>query len=192
MFQKVKVQPFAQGGPESEYTKLLTSYASGLVIKQLETTRKVKNIKEENNSYVVETSEGERTVTITKCACSFFTSICLPCRHIFALRAKLGKSLYDPTICDQRWTSTYYKCTQRILSNSQPTSSLVIVKSNPKTHVLSQHEKYRKALLLTSELASVASVASHIHFERRLKLIRELIDCWKCGEEVGLTDIDKG
>ena len=126
----------------------------------------MKNIKEENNDYVVETSEGERTVTITKCACSFFTSICLPCRHIFTLWAKLGKSLYDPTICDQRWTSTYYKSTQRIFSNSQPTSSLVIVKSNPKTHVLSQQEKYRKALLLTSELASVASVASHIHFER--------------------------
>ena len=128
----MKLQRSAQGSPESEYTKLLTSYASGLVIKQLETARKMKNIIEENNSYVVETSEGERTTTIAKCACSFFTSICLPCRHMLALRAKLGKSLYDPSICDQRWTSTYYKSTQQIFSNSQPTSSLVIVKSNLK------------------------------------------------------------
>lgn len=192
MFQKVKVQPFVQGSPESEYTKLLTSYASGLVIKQLEIAKKVKNIKEENDRYVVETSEGERTVSTTKCACTFFTSIYLPCRHIFALRAKLGKPLYDPTICDQRWTSSYYRSTQRIFSDSQASSSLVVVKSNPKTRTLSQHEKYRKALLLTSELASVASAASHIHFKRRLKLIQELIDFWKCGEEVGLTEIDKG
>ena len=181
-----------QGSPESEYTKLLTSYASGLVIKQLETAKKVKNIKEENDRYVVETSEGERTVSITKCACTFFTSICLPCRHIFALRARLGKPLYDPTICDQRWTSSYYRSTQQIFSNSQASSSLVVVKSNPKTRTLSQHEKYRRALLLTSELASVASAASYIHFKRRLKLIQERIDYWKCGEEVGLTEIDKG
>ena len=62
MFQKVKVQPYVQGSPENEYTKLLTSYASGLVIKQLETAKKVKNIKEESDRYVVETSEGERSV----------------------------------------------------------------------------------------------------------------------------------
>ena len=79
MFQKVKVKPFVQGSPENEYTKLLTLYASGLVIKQLEIAKKVKNIKEENDKYVVETSEGERTVSITKCACTFFTLICLPC-----------------------------------------------------------------------------------------------------------------
>jgi len=166
MFQKVKVQPFKQGSSENEYTKLLTSYASGLVIKQLEAAKKVKNIKTENDRYVVETSEGERTVGITKCSCTFFTSMCLPCRHIFALRTMLGKPLYDPTICDQRWTSTYYRSTQRIFSNSQANSSLVVVKSNPKTSTLSQHEKYRKALLLTTELASVASAASHIHFKR--------------------------
>ena len=57
---------------------------------------------------------------------------------------------------------------------------------------LSQHEKYCKALLLTSELASVASGASHIHFHRRMKLLKELIDHWKSGEEVGLVDLDLG
>ena len=54
MFQKTKVQPFAQGSPEGEYTKLLTpSYASALVLKQLELAKKVKEIKEENGRYVV-------------------------------------------------------------------------------------------------------------------------------------------
>ena len=56
---------------------------------------------------------------------------------------------------------------------------------------LSQHEKYCKALVLTSELASVASGASQFHFDRQLNLIQELIDHWKCGEEVGLVDLNE-
>ncbi|XP_065886150.1 zinc finger SWIM domain-containing protein 3-like isoform X3 [Dysidea avara] len=192
MFQKTKVQPFSQGSPESEYTKLLTLYASTLVLKQLELAKKVKEIKEDNGRYIVQTSEGERTVSLEKCACGFYSSICLPCRHIFALRIKLGKPLYDPTVCEQRWTTAYYKSTQRIFSTSQETASLSVVKSCNKRRVLSQHEKYRKAVVISSELASVASVAFHIHFKRRLKLLRDLTDYWKRGEEVGLIEINRG
>ena len=50
---------------------------------------------------------------------------------------------------------------------------------------------YRKATLVTSELASVASTASNFHFHRRMKLLNDLIDYWKSGE-VGLAEIDKG
>ena len=57
---------------------------------------------------------------------------------------------------------------------------------------LSQHEKYRKAVVLTSELASVASVASSIHFQRRIKLLKKLIDHWKNGEEVSLVEVGEG
>ena len=57
---------------------------------------------------------------------------------------------------------------------------------------LTQHEEYRKALLLTSELTSVASGASHVHFHHRMKLLEELIDYWKKGEEVGFVDLDEG
>ena len=40
MFQKVKVQPYEQGSPEMEYSKLLTSYASTFVIKQMKLAHK--------------------------------------------------------------------------------------------------------------------------------------------------------
>lgn len=46
--------------------------------------------------------------------------------------------------------------------------------------------------MLTTQLASVASEASHVHFHRRLKLLKELTDYWRNGEEVGLTEIDEG
>ena len=169
-----------------------TEYASTLVIKQLKLADKVKNIRE-NEDYLVETSEGERVVSCTGCGCIFHNSMLLPCRHMFALRIKLGEPLFDPNICDKRWTSAYYRSMQRLFSNSSSQPSVAVVEASSKhKRKLSQHEKYRKALLLTSELASVASGASHIHFHRRMKLLKELIEHWKCGEEVGLVDLDLG
>lgn len=105
MFQKVKVQPYEQGSPESEYSKLLMTYASTFVIKQLKLADKVKEIKEHAENYIVETSEGERVVSLTDCGCIFHKSMLLPCRHMFALRTKLGESLFEPNVCDKRWTS---------------------------------------------------------------------------------------
>ena len=79
----------------------------------------------------------------------------------------LGKPLYDPKICDNRWTFAYYQSTQRIFVSSSSSSSLAITVSKSKdVRKLSQHEKYRKAVVLTSELASVASVTSSVHFQR--------------------------
>ena len=44
---------------------------------------------------------------------------------------------------------------------------------------------------LTSELASVVSEYSGYHFDRKMKLLRELIDSWKFGQEVALVDVDE-
>ena len=55
---------------------------------------------------------------------------------------------------------------------------------------LSQHEKFYKASVLASELASVTSEASHLHFERRL--VPDLIKHWKNGDEVAVMKVDEG
>ena len=55
---------------------------------------------------------------------------------------------------------------------------------------LSQHQKFRKASLITAELASVASGASGVHFERRIKLLKELLASWKENEEVALVEVN--
>ena len=46
--------------------------------------------------------------------------------------------------------------------------------------------------MLTSELASIVSEASRVHFDRRIKLIKELLVYWKNGEEVALKELDYG
>ena len=55
---------------------------------------------------------------------------------------------------------------------------------------LSQHQKFRQASIVRDELASVASVASSIHFKRQMKLLKDLVDYWKNGEEVALVEVD--
>ena len=82
MFQKVKIHPFPASSPECGYSKLLTSYALSFVLKQMKLAEKVK---ESGNDYIVPTSEGEQTVSLSHCTCVFNTAMSLPCRHMFAL-----------------------------------------------------------------------------------------------------------
>ena len=176
MFQKVVAHPFPNGSAESNYLKCLTSYAASYVIKQLELTPKVNEIEEKDGQYVIHTSQTEVVLNLTNCSCIFRNSMLLPCRHMFALRLKLGETLFDPSLCDRRWTYAYYRATQKIFINSSIEPSFDTVESSSKgKHKLSQHEKYRKASLLTSELASVASGASHVHFDLRLQVLKDLI-----------------
>ena len=155
IFQRVKVFPFKDDSPENDYSKLLTSYAAEFVHKQLKLTGKVKE-----GQYMVDTSEGSKVVTSTTCGCIFHMSMLLPCRHIFALRCKNDETLFDPVLCDKRWTTTYYRSTQRLFltSSSQPAVQ-VMTYSKQHRKKLSQHQKFRKASILTTELASVASEA---------------------------------
>ena len=71
----------------------------------------------------------------------------------------------------------------RLFSSSRPTPELMIREcSSSKHRKLSQHEKFRKAAVLTSELASVISVSSNVYFQRRIyrgvsrKLSREVLN----------------
>ena len=32
----------------------------------------------------------------------------LPCRHIFAARVETGIDMFDTTLCDERWSASYY------------------------------------------------------------------------------------
>ena len=194
-FQKVKVYPFQVDSPETEYSKILTPYAFSFVHNQIKLISKVKEIKEQaSGTFTVATSEGEKVVSINDCECMFYTSMSLPCRHILALRSKLDEPLFDATLCNHRWTTSYYKETQRLFSsyNSSTQSSLVTTASKQHRRKLSQHEKFRKASILTSELASVASEASNVHFDRRIALLKDLITYWRNGEEVSLMEVEYG
>ena len=114
----------------------------------------------------------------------------LPCGHVMALRKKLNEPVYDESLCDVQWTVNYYRSTQRLFIDNSKNSSVVVTATKDHKRKLSQHEKFRKASLLTTEIASIASCASNVHYNRRIKLLQNLLYHWKNGEEVTLMEID--
>ena len=115
----------------------------------------------------------------------------LPCRHIFALRHKLDQPLFDVTLCDKRWSATYYQSTHRMFSEHSADVPVVTVTSAKHRKALSQHQKFCESSLITTELASLTSMASNIHYERRLELLKKLAEFWKNGQMFGLTEISQ-
>ena len=141
---------------------------------------KVKKIREDGDEYRVTTSEGEKLVSLGNCMRLHVSHLNAPCCHMLALCPQVGESLYDPTLCDEWWTYGYYRSTERLFADKSPhSSSLLVTTVTKSSRPLSQHEKYCKALLLSSELASVASAASNVHFERRIELLSRLTDHWR-------------
>ena len=127
--------------------------------------------------------------SLTVNACFILQCHCLAA--ISALCSKLEEPLFDPNLCNQHWTSTYYKETQRLFTSyNSSTQSLVTTASKQHRRKLSQHEKFRKASIVTSELASIASEASNVYFDRRIALLKDLIAYWRNGDEVTLMEVD--
>ena len=105
---------------------------------------------------------------------------------MFALQSKLGQPLYQADICDKRWTTAYYKSNQRLFSTQNSNPSLFSQSNSRKQRNLSHHEKYRQAVVTTSQLASITSM---VHFHCRISVLKELLDYWKCGEEVEVEEV---
>ena len=85
----------------------------------------------------------------------------------------------------------YYRSTQRLSSvYSAQLSVQLVTSSKEHRRKLSQHQKFRKASIVTAELASITSGASNVHFERCIKVLKELVSCWKDGEEVALVEVN--
>ena len=125
------------------YMKYLTHYAYQFVAKQLSLKDKVTLPEQmEEESFEVMSSEGEIKVTSSSCTCSSWLSMRLPCRHILAVRSMLNLDVYDITLCDERWSSDYYKASQRVFQDEemqQEFSSLGVIElPAPSRRTLSQ------------------------------------------------------
>jgi len=114
MIHKTPVRPWNNGSPESNYTMLLTPYAVNYVVQQLQRSKAITHIVSEEGKYYIQAEKKMETVTVYSCSCIFYLSMRLPCRHMFALRTRLGQALYEPSTCDKRWTREYYKATQSL------------------------------------------------------------------------------
>ena len=106
----------------------------------------------------------------SSCSCAFRSSHRLPCRHIFARRQMSGKSSFDATLADKRWTAGY---------SIEPTSAVntVRVSETVSTPALTAHQKYRQAMAIATDLANRVSEVGMSQFSERLNVLRV---CWHC------------
>ena len=121
---------------DRQYEALLTPHAYGLVLAQVARRDAVKL---PADGTPVLSPEGPLFVTDSSCSCVFHSSHRLPCCHIFAHRQMSGKSSFDATLADKRWTAGY---------SLEPTSAVNTVRvsetvSTPQV-ALTAHQKYRQ------------------------------------------------
>ena len=92
-----------------QFAQILTPYALEFVLKQLSFRKKVEIVEDKEAYSIVSSSAGNLTVTVNSCQCTFWKTMHLPCRHMFAVREKKQLALcanVDDIVSD-RWKLTY-------------------------------------------------------------------------------------
>ncbi len=152
--QKVPVVPSSAHLGLTRYLSFLTRYAYNFVSKQFSLMDKVKIGCNTNQQYTINATEGDIQVTLESCECMQWESMKLPCRHIFAVRSNAGVDLYKESLCDKRWTLSYYKASQRVFTGDDidqdgpPSDYSIVVCSPTKKKPLSQVQLHFIQLLI--------------------------------------------
>lgn len=106
--------PVKSGNEEQfvfEYRKLLTHFAFTHIKRQLDTVNAVAFSQSNPNSSFIRFPDG-RTIVVTEdsCSCGFFTTMCLPCKHILKYRNNKGIDIFCQNLCHKRWIKQTSKC----------------------------------------------------------------------------------
>ncbi|KAG1674491.1 Zinc finger SWIM domain-containing protein 3 [Nymphon striatum] len=200
---KTPIHRVAISETEQAYEDLLTPFAFKYVKQQLQfslNTTIVGRV-DDRSTTVKTTSLGNIVVFVDSCECSFFTSMLLPCRHVFGVRRHLNLPLFDESLCALRWTVHYYKSSQRVYqqrpaqpgdSNSAGGSITLQVQGGERTrNVLSEQQKYRKAHFLMITIAQIISEQGTRDFEYNMQVLNSLKDYLQERKKVVITEIVK-
>ena len=179
------------------YSNYLTTYAFQHVQKQVQLAKQVK-VKQTlpNNQFVVERS-AELSVMVTpdQCGCNYGTKIGLPCRHILKVRSIQKLPLFDEALVAKRWSSSYYRESavgrfEVLESQSQESNDITTIEEDGnKEKILSEAQKYRKALKVAQILASTACEGGMRTFNVRFAQMQKLLDSWQTSKVLCLEDI---
>ena len=167
--------------------QLLTPYAFTFVLKQINCSSKVKLVIN-GDTFEGKNSAGSIVVAEETCTCSFWKTMQLQRRHIFALHSIKKLSLYHASLCALQWTQFYYKSNYNIADiegydqgDSGCMISAVSCKKAKRVTVLAQQDKYRKASHITTKLASLVSEAPMREFKQKLSTLEDILKVWKQG-----------
>ena len=124
--------------------KFLTNYAANFVVNQTERSNSVNNLKRISpHQFEINTSDFVVKFSLNVCDCNFYLSMKLPCQHIFAARKMSDIDLFDESLCDMRWTASYYHRRQRIFLNKLevgPSKAPQLVVATKPKKILNQND----------------------------------------------------
>lgn len=105
---------------------------------------------------------------------------------MFALREHLEIELTDKSLCAERWTRRYYYKHQRIFNvdDVEPPMSKTVTTAISSKRILSQQERYRKAVPLTTNLTALASEVTGPLYLQRIELLAYIQSEWQANREV--------
>ena len=123
------------------------------------------------------------------CSCSFHKTMCLPCRHMFAVQMHQKRPLFDSKMIVARWQKQYQlleipmeddihhdpddnKQDMQVLSMNNNSVSLL-------KNTLTQTQKYRKMQTLCQKLAAMASLCGMAEFREKYAEVNLLINYWE-------------
>ena len=146
-------------------------------------------------TYSTTTSDGKIQVSSLKCTCCFFLSMRLPCRHIFHVRHNLGLSLFDRNLCDERWTSMYYRSNHKLLKgrvddtqqddrSEHARECRVEVSKQQRTKRWTSQQKFSRAMDVCKKIANTISLCSQEEFNRKFEQLTSLNEAWMNGKEI--------
>ena len=145
------------------YHEYATPYAFAYIKRQWELSRALDNV------------TSAHITTIYGCECTLMKSMGLPCRYLFKKRLQEGQNLFDKQFVKDRWRLGYYRTLNSTRFSQVPAPAEddlesrlvnVIEKENFKS-ILSQAQKFKKAVYLTQEIASLASEGGMKTFTER-------------------------
>lgn len=123
--------------------------------------------------------------SVSDCSCGFRTAMLLPCCHIFTARHHFGLDKYDESLCSDRWSAdTYARSVTMVLHHEQQETLHVEKKADGR--ILSSHQKFKKASVISAKLATLASEGSMAEFQKKTELLEDLLSNWMNGYDVQL------
>lgn len=156
------------------YNDLLTPFAFKKLQLQHELSDVIEFIVMRDDSAVTEKSNGNgHSVSDQHCTCLYFSSMQMPCRHLFQFWKTKKINLFQPFLCAKRWTKSYYYTSHPAINSMQPLPPHQPIHVT-RVRVPAEIEKYKKSATATKEINNLVSNMSNSQFDYFMGKINEI------------------
>lgn len=187
---KHPIRGYPQGSPEYLYQRLLTPAGFKKVIVEFFRRKPMSFIVINNTLQLCWIRYGYAILRVSTEVCEYneYTSIKLPCRHIFAVRDHFRLPLFHTCLCPERWTMQYNIENQPVL-RSTPNIQRCCLPSytthkTPSKKQIAFSTRFKLMKEVAGSIASIGSTATSERFEERLNVLRKIESSWRKNKSV--------